>query len=64
MEQAFREKNVRTLSQVRSSGVLAEPLPFVLYSDLYWHEEFIREVVTVPFSGLLWSPKVCDCVNG
>lgn len=64
MEQAFREKNIRTLSQVRSSGALAAPLPFVLYSDLYRHEEFIRGVVTAPFSGLLWSPEVRDCVNG
>lgn len=64
MEQAFREKNIRTLSQVRSSGALAAPLPFVLYSDLYRHEEFIRGVVTAPFSGMLWSPEVRDCVNG
>lgn len=64
MEQAFREKNIRTLSQVRSSGAMAASLPFVLYSDLYRHEEFIRGVVTAPFSGLLWSPEVRDCVNG
>lgn len=64
MEQAFREKNIRTLSQVRSSGALAAPLPFVLYSDLYEHEEFIRGVATAPFSGLLWSPEVRDCANG
>lgn len=64
MEQAFHEKNIRTLSQVRSSGALAAPLPFVLYSDLYEHEEFIRGVATAPFSGLLWSPEVRDCVNG
>ena len=64
MEQAFREENIRTLSQVRSSGALAAPLPFVLYSDLYQHEEFIRGIVTAPFSGLLWSPEVRDCVNG
>ncbi len=64
MEQAFRERNIRTLSQVRSSGALAAPLPFVLYSDLYRHEEFIRGVVTAPFSGLLWSPEVRDCANG
>ena len=64
MEQAFREENVRTLSQVRSSGALATPLPFVLYSDLYQHEEFIRGIVTAPFSGLLWSPEVRNCING
>lgn len=64
IEQIFREKNSRTMSQVRSSGALASSLPFVLYSDLYRHEEFIRGVVTAPFSGLLWSPEVRDCVNG
>ncbi len=64
MEQAFQKKNIRTLSQVRSSGALASSLPFVLYSDLYRHEEFIRGIVTAPFSGLLWSPEVRNCVNG
>ncbi len=64
MEQAFHENNIRTLSQVRSSGALAASLPFVLYSDLYRHEEFIRGIVTAPFSGLLWSPEVRNCVNG
>lgn len=64
MEQAFRERSIRTLSQVRSSGALASSLPFVLYSDLYQHEEFIRGIVTAPFSGLLWSPEVRDCTDG
>lgn len=64
MEQAFRRENLRTLSQVRSSGALATSLPSVLYSDLYRHDEFIRGIVTAPFSGLLWSPEVRDCVNG
>jgi alpha-D-xyloside xylohydrolase len=48
----------RTWSQVRSSGALAAPLPFVLYSDLYDHKVFIRGVVNSGFSGLLWSPEV------
>lgn len=64
MAQAFQAKNIRTLSQVRSSGALASSLPFVLYSDLYQHEEFIRGIVTAPFSGLLWSPEVRDCADG
>lgn len=55
---AFKDRNQRTLSQVRSSGALASSLPFVLYSDLYSHKEFIRGVVTSGFSGLLWSPEV------
>ncbi|MGB8453446.1 MAG: TIM-barrel domain-containing protein [Anaerocolumna sp.] len=57
----FREKDTRTYSQVRSSGALAAPLPFVLYSDLYNHRQFIRGMVTSGFSGLLWAPEVRDC---
>jgi len=60
----FRNENRRTYSQVRSSGALAAPLPFVLYSDLYNHRQFIRGMVTSGFSGLLWAPEVRDCKNG
>lgn len=49
---------------MRSSGALAAPLPFVLYSDLYDHKQFIRGVVNAGFSGLLWCPEVRDCANG
>lgn len=60
----YRQENRRTYSQVRSSGALAAPLPFVLYSDLYDHKQFIRGVVNSGFSGLLWCPEVRDCANG
>lgn len=60
----YRKENRRTYSQVRSSGALAAPLPFVLYSDLYDHKQFIRGVVNSEFSGLLWCPEVRDCANG
>ena len=56
----FDATNTRTYSEVRSSGALAAPLPFVLYSDLYDHREFVRGVATSSFSGLLWSPEVRD----
>lgn len=59
----YRSENHRTYSQVRSSGALAAPLPFVLYSDLYDHKDFIRGMVTSGFSGLLWAPEVRDCDN-
>ena len=59
----FRKNNVRTLSQVRSSHALAAKLPFVLYSDLYAHDDFIRGVVSSGFSGLLWSPEVRQCLS-
>ncbi|XEC95739.1 TIM-barrel domain-containing protein [Paenibacillus tarimensis] len=54
----FVKAGKRTLSQVRASGALASPYPFVLYSDLYDHKVFIRGVVNCGFSGLLWSPEV------
>lgn len=43
---------------VRASQLLASPYPFVLYSDLYAHQDFIRGVVNAGFSGLLWAPEV------
>ncbi|MDE7325153.1 MAG: DUF5110 domain-containing protein, partial [Lachnospiraceae bacterium] len=60
----FHKEDKRTYSQVRSSGALASPLPFVLYSDLYGHKQFIRGMVTSGFSGLLWAPEVRDCRSG
>lgn len=47
-----------TLSEVRQMGALAAPYPFVLYSDLYDHRDFVRGVTTASLSGLLWSPEV------
>lgn len=61
---AFHGENRRTYSQVRSSGALSSPLPFVLYSDLYNHKQFIRGMVTAGFSGLLWAPEVRSCSDG
>lgn len=54
----FRERQRPTYSLVRSSGALASPYPFVLYSDLYDHREYIRALVNSGFSGLLWCPEV------
>lgn len=47
-----------TLSQVRQAYALASSYPFVLYSDLYNHADFIRGVVNSGFSGILWTPEV------
>lgn len=57
----YRANNTRTYNSVRASHALASPLPFVLYSDLYDHRDFIRGVVNMGFSGLLWSPEVRQC---
>ncbi|MCI5969941.1 MAG: glycoside hydrolase family 31 protein [Clostridia bacterium] len=50
----------KTLSEVRSAGALASSYPFVLYSDLYDHRDFIRGTVNSGFSGILWTPELRD----
>ena len=52
-----------TLSEVRNAGALAASYPFVLYSDLYDHKDFIRGTVNSGFSGLLWTPELRDAAN-
>lgn len=61
MQQALGDK--RTLSEVRNMGALAASYPFVLYSDLYGHKEFITGVVNSGFSGIMWSPEVRHAEN-
>lgn len=56
MMQALNGKE--TYSEIRSAGALCSKYPFVLYSDLYDHGDFIRGMVTSGFSGLLWTPEV------
>ena len=60
IQAAYKRRNLRTLGLVRSSHALAAPSPYVLYSDLYDHHEFIRGVVNAGFCGLLWCPEVRD----
>ena len=55
---AYKNRNQLTIGQVRSSGACAAPYPFVLYSDLYEHADFVRGLGSAAFSGLLWSPEV------
>lgn len=59
----YRKRNLKTYGLVRSSGALAAPYPFVLYSDLYNHRDFIRGLANSGFSGLLWCPEVRDAVS-
>ena len=56
--QEYRKRQQPTYNLVRSSGALAAPYPFVLYSDLYDHRQYIRALVNSGFSGLLWCPEV------
>ena len=59
----YRKRRQPTYNLVRSSGALATPYPFVLYSDLYDHRGFIRALVNSGFSGLLWCPEVRDALS-
>jgi alpha-D-xyloside xylohydrolase len=59
----FRKRELPTYCLVRSSGALAAPYPFVLYSDLYNHRDFIRALVNSGMSGLLWCPEVRDATS-
>ena len=61
--EAFAPSRLRTYNSVRSGHGLAAPYPFVLYSDLYDHRDFVRGVVNCGFSGLLWSPEVRQCAS-
>ncbi|GBG08936.1 ABC transporter substrate-binding protein [Paenibacillus agaridevorans] len=59
----FREQNLRTYGLVRASGTGASSMPYVLYSDLYDHRQFVRALCNASFSGLLWTPEVRKADN-
>lgn len=63
VDDIYRLRDLRTYGDVRSSHALAAPYPFVLYSDLYDHKDFIRGLVNSGFSGLLWTPEVRDAAS-
>ncbi len=58
VEAAHRAEGKRSYGSVRSSHLFAAPCPFVLYSDLYDHRDFLRGVTTAGFSGMLWCPEL------
>lgn len=60
IQSIFEKRQQRTYGLVRSSGALAAPYPYVLYSDLYDHRQYVRGVAQAGFSGLLWTPEVRD----
>jgi alpha-D-xyloside xylohydrolase len=63
LTQAFEKRRERTYGLVRSSGALAAPYPYALYSDLYDHRQFVHGIPQAGFCGLLWAPEVRDCAN-
>jgi alpha-D-xyloside xylohydrolase len=60
IQSIFERRKQRTYGLVRNSHALAAPYPYVLYSDLYDHRDFIRGLVNSGFSGLLWTPELRD----
>jgi alpha-D-xyloside xylohydrolase len=60
IQSIFDRRDQPTYGLARSSHALASPYPYVLYSDLYDHRDFIRALVNSGFSGLLWCPEVRD----
>ena len=63
LQSVFEKRRERTYGLVRSSGALAAPYPYVLYSDLYDHKEFIRGVANMGFSGILWTPELRNAID-
>lgn len=59
----YRAENLRTYGLVRASGAGASSLPYVLYSDLYDHKQFIRALSNASYCGLLWTPEVRKARN-
>ncbi len=58
MLEMFRERDRRTYGLVRASMAGASSMPYVLYSDLYDHRQFVRALCNASFCGLLWTPEV------
>ena len=54
----FKQRGKSTYGLVRSSYALASPYPFVLYSDLYDHRQFIRALVR-PDSAVCYGAPRC-----
>ncbi len=64
LQEVFERRRQRTYGLVRSSGALAAPYPYVLYSDLYNHRQFVHGIAQASFSGLLWTPEVREASTG
>ncbi len=54
----FKKNNQRTYGLVRASNAGASGYPYVIYSDLYDHAQFITGISTASLSGVLWTPEV------
>ncbi|HEY3378800.1 MAG TPA: TIM-barrel domain-containing protein [Armatimonadota bacterium] len=54
----FHQRDQRTYGLVRAGNAGSVSLPYVLYSDLYDHRQFVRALCNSGFSGLLWTPEL------
>ncbi len=63
IQSVFEKRRQRTYGLARSSGALAAPYPYAIYSDLYDHREFIRGIVNMGFSGILWTPELRNAAD-
>lgn len=64
VQRGFENLGRRTWSQARANYSYGAPMPYVLYSDLYDHRQFVRALCNAGLSGLLWSPEVRQCKSG
>ena len=60
LAEVFERNNLRTWGDVRASGALAAPYPFLLYSDAYDHAQYLRQLINSTYVGQLWSPELRD----
>lgn len=63
IKRMFEKHGKRTFGLVRAGGTGSSGMPFVLYSDLYDHKDYITALYNSGFSGLLWTPEVRRAVN-
>ena len=59
----YKKRNQRTWMDYRASYVFSSSLPAVIYSDNYGHNEYISQVSTSSFGGILWSPELRDAAT-
>jgi alpha-D-xyloside xylohydrolase len=60
LAEVFERNNLRTWGDVRASGALAAPYPFLLYSDAYDQAQYLRQLINSTYVGQLWSPELRD----
>jgi alpha-D-xyloside xylohydrolase len=61
--EAYKKRNQRTWMDYRASYLFSSSLPAVIYSDNYGHNEYISQVSTSSFGGILWSPELRDAAS-